>query len=294
VVLVHDATVVIVHLDDVRVLRAVRSVLGGTTLPAQILIADGGSRPDVLDVIARESAADARIQLRSLPGLVAQTRAKALGLVRTSFVAFLDSDEIASPGWLRSILGPLESQEADFVGGPTRSVGATTSGPQRYLAHAEARLNALARQDLRYLAGGNIAWRTASLRAIGGFDAAMGRAGEDYDANLRASQHGLRGRFIEDAWVDHDQSHLSTYRMILRRKHAYFVGAALAYLKNGELRGRGAASARGFRPRHWVDLADLVLKPIALLQAYARLRRGPRSRSPRAGSRPDPVQRGAH
>ena len=276
-----DATVVIVHLNDVRVVDAARSVLAGTTLPQRILIADGGSRPGILAQVAR-SLDDPRVQVRSLPGPVAKTRADALDAVDTRLVCFLDADETASTRWLAALTRPLLEGAVDFTGGPTRPAMPPRNGPQRYVQAAESRLNDLARADVCYLAGGNTAWRASSLRRIGGFDPRMGRAGEDYDANLRAAASGLRGRWVEEAWVHHDQSRLDTYGKILRRKYTYFVGGALAYLKNGSLRRRGAASARRWRPHHWIDAADLVLKPLALARARHEYRRRFRSMRPEA------------
>lgn len=263
----------VTHLNDARVLRAVESVLAQAPPARQILIADGGSRPQLRDAIRKRFGQDASVRFLDAPGSVAETRNRALAEVKTDVVAFFDADELAPPDWLARLAEPIGRGEADFTGGPTRPWAQPRTGAEAYVNRAEASLyRDQVPADIALLPMGNSAWRVELLRTLGGFDARLSLGGEDYDVNLRALRSGARGRLVEEAFVFHDQSHLDSFRKVLRRKSRYYYGAALAYLKNDVAQERTRAALRRFRVRHPIDLLDLALKPWALVRArrYAR------------------------
>ncbi|HLE47388.1 MAG TPA: glycosyltransferase family 2 protein, partial [Candidatus Thermoplasmatota archaeon] len=168
---------------------------------------------------------------------------------------------------------PIRAGAADFTGGPTRPRAVAQSRAEHYVNKQEDALYRNVPNDLALLPMGNSAWRTDLLRRIGGFDPRLGGGGEDYDVNLRALRSGARGAFVPAAVVEHDQSHLDSFRKVLRRKSKYYMGAAVAYLKNDQLGGRSRSAAGRFAVRHPIDLLDVVLKPLALWRAYRYARR---------------------
>jgi hypothetical protein len=270
---------VIVQRNDPRTAAAITSALAQPGL-CHVIVADGGSDAALWDRLRQSFAHNVRVRFAVLPGTVAATRARVLAQVDAPSLAFLDADQQAPGSWLPILTAPIDAGGADQTCGPTRPTNPPRRGPQRYVASSERDLYEAAATDPRLFPAGNSAWRTAALRSLGGFDPRMGRSGEDFDLNLRARRVGTSSVFVPGAWVWHDQSHLDTYRRVLARKFLHFRGAAYAYLKNGSLRERGEASARRFRVSHWLDLADFVLKPLALAQAHGRWRTEERRRWP--------------
>lgn len=254
----------------------------------EVLVADGGSESAVLSGLESRFGREHRLRILRLPGSVAQTRNQALAHVRGEVVAFLDSDEVAPPGWLEALTAPIRSGAADFVGGPTRPLREPArSRAEAYVNGADAALYRDAvPNDLVLLPMGNSAWRTELLRRLGGFDPRLSWGGEDYDVNLRALAAGARGAFVPQAWVHHDQSHLDSFRKVLRRKSRYYFGAATAYVKNAAMPQRARSAALRFRVRHPIDLFDLVLKPWAVVRARRYYRRTFRAADPRRSPRP--------
>jgi GT2 family glycosyltransferase len=263
-------TAFVTHRDDPRVARTLESLLAQSRPPDDILVADGDSGPPALERLMELARRHPVIRVERHPGRVADTRAGGLLSVHGDAVAFLDADEVAPPHWLATLVAPLESGEADFAGGPTRPLGPPRSRTEAHLNAFDAWFYAaVVPRDIAALPMGNSVWSAAVFRKIGSFDRRLSMGGEDYDLNLRALAAGFRGRFVPEAWVYHDQSHVDRWSMWMRRKHRYNVGAALAYLKNGVLGRRAARSARvtlGFpHPYEW---PNLISKPLALVQAW--------------------------
>jgi len=266
-------TVLVTQFNDPRVERTLRSLAQQTRAPDDVLIADGGSRPELLEVMRRWGGANVRVE--SHPGSVAATRASALRSLygKTDAVVFLDTDQVAPPGWLAALVAPIEEGRADVTGGPTRPLDPPTTEGERYLNDFEAWFypNVVA-HDMTKLPMGNSAWRVELLERIGGFDERLRWGGEDYDVNLRAAKAGARAAYVPEAWVHHDQSGRNDLRSILRRKYRYNVGAALAYMKNGVLGERMRASTSA-RFRHPWERWNLVVQPLALARAMTLRRR---------------------
>lgn len=266
-----NVTVLVTQFNDLRVLRALDSLAAQTIRPDAVLVADGGSRPEVLDAMATWVREHPLIEVRveAHPGSVASTRASALRCLagETDIIAFLDTDEVAPPHWLEALLLPLEIGVADHTGGPTRPLAQPTTKGEKYLNDFEAWFypNVVA-HDITKLPMGNSAWRVHLLTRIGGFDARLQWGGEDYDVNIRAAKAGARGMYVPEAWVYHDQSGRNDLRSILRRKYRYNVGAALAYMKNGVLRDKMRASTAARFSHPW-ERWNLVIQPLALARA---------------------------
>lgn len=266
-------TVLVTQFNDMRILRTLDSLVTQARRPDAVLVADGGSRPEVLVAMRGWAAAHPELPVRieTHLGSVAQTRASALrSLVgRTIVVAFLDTDEVAPPGWLGALVAPIEAQQADFTGGPTRPLAPPATRGEAYLNDFEAWFypNVVA-HDLTKLPMGNSAWSVELLHRVGGFDERLRWGGEDYDINIRVAKAGGRGRYVPDAWVHHDQSGRNDLRSILRRKYRYNVGAALAYLKNGVLLRKMRPAARtSVAFRHPWERWNLLVQPLALARA---------------------------
>lgn len=262
--------VVVTLLDDLRVVDTLRSLADQTRRPDAVLVADGGSRDGSREAAEAFAAKHPWARVASLPGTVAGTRNQAIARATEDVVVFLDADQRAPPAWLETLVAPIEHDEADFTGGPTRPPGPARSAVEDYLNRFEAWFYPeVVARDVSYLPMGNSAWRRAVFARAGNFDARLPWGGEDYDVNLRALAAGFRGLYVPGAWVVHDQSRLDGVRRLLRRKYRYAVGATVAYLKNGTLVQRLApAAASPARFRHRYQALDWLVKPPALVHGW--------------------------
>jgi cellulose synthase/poly-beta-1,6-N-acetylglucosamine synthase-like glycosyltransferase len=268
-------TVLVTLYEDPRFVRAAGSLLEGKRVPDEILVADGGSSDGSWEQAQDLEADHDPVRAIRCPGSVAETRNQALPEAQGDVVAFLDADEVAPTRWLNRIVAPIESGEADFTGGPTRPWAPPESRAEDWVNRFDRWFyDHVVPQNIAALPMGNSAWRAALLEEVGGFDPRIRWGGEDYDLNLRALAAGARGRFLREAWVYHDQSHLDSVPALVRRKFDYSKGATVAYLKNDVLGDRATSSVLAeLNFRHPLVLLFLLVKPLAFLAGYRAWRR---------------------
>jgi GT2 family glycosyltransferase len=178
------------------------------------------------------------------PGL-ACARNAGLRAARGEFVAFTDDDVIVDPAWLPAIRATFTAHpEVDCVTGlilPLELETPTQLLVERFAGYAKGflpRVYALAEPPpdqplFPYTAGyfgsgANMAFRTAALRRLGGFDPVLGtgthaRGCEDLDICIRVLNAGKRLAYEPRAVVWH--RHPATHAHLRRR--AFDYGAAL-------------------------------------------------------------------
>ena len=88
-------SVVITLLDDFRVKRTLDSLISQNKLPDEIVVADGGSKKELLEMLHEYEKKDRRVKVYILLGSVAETRNKVLPLLNGDLVIFLDALEQA-------------------------------------------------------------------------------------------------------------------------------------------------------------------------------------------------------
>ncbi|MEM3206205.1 MAG: glycosyltransferase [Thermoplasmatales archaeon] len=259
-----SVTVLITSYNDYRISKTLDSLTKQTRKPEKILVADGGSSWDIRSVCNKYGAV-----LEVLPGNVVQTRNKALKLIETDIVAFIDTDEIAPEAWLEKLVEPIESGQADFTGGVAKHLE-PKSKPEIYMNKIEDYVyNVLVPSSMAYLPMGNSAWRTDVLRSIGGFDERIFGGGEDYDVNIRAIKSGYRGILVPDAFLYHDHSDINSYSKLLRKRYSYLRATAKTYIKNGSISYGIKSSTSGHIDDPFYPI-ETMLKPIALIDALLR------------------------
>lgn len=255
--------------DDPRLLDALASLSSQERRPDRVLVAASTDSPAALLETARRFPG-LPVEVRQFSGGVVDARAASLAGVGESLTAFLDSDERAPPDWLRRLVAPIESGDADFTGGPTRPLRTPQGSLERYSVLLEASIYAeLVPRRVTYLPLQNTAWRTEALRRIG-FDPRIPFA-EDHDLETRAARDGLVGAFLPDAWVYHDGSSETSFPRWVRKRYRYLLAMAMSLMKNGELAGRLAERRRPVD--HPLRYLEAALKPVALLHAWVRWHR---------------------
>lgn len=219
----------------------VRSVLAGDLQPVDVLVVDESAVPDAEVSELADAYPNVRRLRPAVPGL---SRARNLGAseARGEFVAFVDDDELASPGWLRALVAALGSNDDGTVvtgrvlpGDPEVSDALV---PSTVLDTEAARFRGRLGRDV--LAGGNMAIRRALFLGLGGFDPRLGPgsrwpAAEDNDLGLRILDAGHAIAYVPEAVVYHRAWRAGgSYPRI---RWAYGLGKGGFYAKHLRLHG---------------------------------------------------------
>lgn len=192
------------------------------TLPptAQVLLCDDASpQPEIAPMLqgfARQATFDVRIERRT-------TNLGFIGNVNLAFAAtagrdvvLLNSDTVATPGWLHALAGCAAadariatatpwSNNAEICSFPDFCRAGPVPDDADAIARAAADEDAPAYPDLPTGVGFCMYVRRAALDRVGDFDAAtFGRGyGEENDFCLRAAAHGWRNVLCDTAYVVH-------------------------------------------------------------------------------------------
>lgn len=290
--------------------------------PAEIVVVD--NRPETSGVLAllagrgylaapeRPGDPAVRYVAEPAPGL-ARARNAGLAAVRSEFVAFTDDDVRLDRAWLARLAAAF-ADGVDCVTGLVMPIALHTEAQllmERFGGFAKGLTPRLF--DLgehrgdgalypfavgAYGTGANAAFRTSALRALGGFDPALGtgrvtRGGEDLDVFLRTVLSGRAIAYEPAAVVWHD--HESEPEAFRQRVYGYGVGLGAVLAKHllgpGDVRRellrripagvrhlcapgspKNAAKGAGYPGRFtWLERAGIVAGPFAYLAArYAR------------------------
>ncbi|GGW33936.1 glycosyltransferase [Streptomyces caelestis] len=250
--------------------RALDSLLAQDHPRFEIVVVDNAPvTSETRDLVERKYAERVRYLREPVPGL-AVAHNTGLAAVRGEVVAFTDDDVVADPRWLTELT-------ASFAADPGLGCSTGLILPARLTTPAQVLLErhggfakgftprtydpACPPVDEplfpftagRFGSGANMAFRTAALRSVGGFDPATGagtaaRGGDDLYGFVRVLAEGHRLRYTPYALVWHH--HRETWRDLETQAYGYGAGLT-AYLT-----------------------AVLVNRPGLLPAFLARLRRG--------------------
>jgi glycosyltransferase involved in cell wall biosynthesis len=186
--------------------QLLRAILAEDGPPIEILVAHNGPRAEATRVAAAEAAAgDHRVRVLAAPRAgTSRARNRGLSEARADIVAFLDDDVVVRPGWLIAIAnafaaapgvacvtGLIEPAElATPEQGWLEEYGGYGKGSNRRVFDLAAHRPPdplFPYTAGAFGSGANMAFRASALRAIGGFDPALGggtpaRGGEDLAA----------------------------------------------------------------------------------------------------------------
>ena len=218
--------------------RAVRSVLIQTRPPDSLVVVDNDP-----DATARETAErlgkEAPFPLiyvhEPRPG-VATARTAGLRATDAALIAFLDDDEIASPGWLDALLRAQASLGAEVVFGPIQGRAPQAEAWLRpYLERFFSRLGPPedCLIDEPHGCGDALFVRASTLVGDAPFDVETDQAGGEDDALFQTlAARGVRWGWAANAWVDEAApAHRATLAYALRRAFAYGQGPSQSAAK---------------------------------------------------------------
>lgn len=200
------AVVVPTHNRRQLVLQTISSVRDQTRPPDRIIVVADGCEDGTVDALRALGG----VQVIETPGLgAAAARNAGWQAGPAEFVAFVDDDCSAAPGWLEQLLAGFESDQVGLVQG--RTVPAGPVGSFDRTIHVE--------RETGLYESCNIAYRRRALEDVGGFrsgfGADLGRRGgdpaggggsgfgEDTDLAWRVRRAGWEARFRPAAEVRH-------------------------------------------------------------------------------------------
>jgi len=260
-----------------RLVDAVRLLVAAPSVPAEVLVADNGLPPRMVDALASAGASIVAMGTnRGFGAAVNRAAAAASGDV----LVVLNDDETPGDDFAARIAAPL-ANGSDMVAGVLLSdrdpsvietagieIDAAVS-PYDYL-HGEptSRLDEPLRPPFAPC-GGAAAYRMAAFREVGGFDEGFFAYGEDLDLAIRLRHAGAACALAPDARALHASSSTLGYGSLAK---AILVGYSRGYLlrKYGVLR-RPRTAARALA----VEAAAsgvLLARHRSLAPAGARIR----------------------
>jgi glycosyltransferase involved in cell wall biosynthesis len=240
---------------------------GADTLPAclealrhvdypdfEVIVVDDGSTDDTPAIAA--ALGFQLIRQRSNGGLAAARNA-GLAQATGEIVAYLDADASPDSHWLQYLAADFSDSAHAGIGGPNiapsgdgfaaRAVANAPGGPIHVL---------LSDREAEHIPGCNMAFRKASLEAIGGFDPRFRVAGDDVDVCWSIQERGWTLGFSPGAVVWHHAR--GSVRAYLRQQYEYGKAEALLerkwpekYNASGHVSWSGHVYANGQARKWW-------------------------------------------
>lgn len=252
--------------------------LGAQDLPdgllLSVVVADNDTTPSAADLIAR-ARGTFPYPLRYLHAParnISIARNAGLALADADWVAFLDDDETAPPGWIAALLARAHRTGADAVFGP--AIAIYPPGAPRWMVALDLHSNRPERRHGRVLTGHTcnalLRWRGTPWQGLR-FDPARGRSGgEDTAFFFAAARIGARFEAAPDAPVHEDvaPSRLRFGWLVLRR---YRMGQSHVSSARG-LAGRLGLAAGAAAKAAVCGAAALLTLPVAERRNFWALR----------------------
>lgn len=166
----------------------------------EVVVIDGGSIDRSVE-IARSAGA----RVVSSPRGVSVQRNRGAAATTAPVLAFVDSDCVVPPDWLRRGLHLIEKEGGDLAGGPTIAPEGAGWIARAWDAHMRARERVLLGKggDLfRLVTTSNLFIRRSVFDEVGGFDESLG-SGEDFFLCSQVAELGRTVQFDKEMVVRH-------------------------------------------------------------------------------------------
>lgn len=197
----------------------------GSTLRVEIVVVDDGSTDGSGERLARRFSGRPDVMCRRTRGVgVAAARNLGAEIARGETLVFLDGHCWCPPGWLETLVAPLEKAGVGLAGPAFTDLvrDGAGIGCGVYWPHPDLKMQWLQRRAggayaVPLMPGGCDAIRRERFAALGGYDVGMGRwgsEGEELSLRVWASGHEVHG--VPDCLIRH----------LFREHHPYSVDAA--------------------------------------------------------------------
>lgn len=166
------------------VTEAIASVAAQVPPPARILVVDNAEAPEAAERVAQARAATAVpvIYIHAPARNISIARNAGLETATAEWLAFLDDDETAQPGWLAALLAAGEAGGCDAVLGPVDAVYPPDAPAWIRQLDAHSTRPVRVAGEIRKGYAGNVLLRRAAVARMGlRFDPALGRSGGEDD-----------------------------------------------------------------------------------------------------------------
>ena len=176
-----------------------QSILSQSKKPNEIVIVDGGSKDNTVEIIKHFQKKNKSIRLLLEKCLRARGRNLAVEISNNDIIAMTDAGCTAQKDWLEKITAPLVHPEVDIVAGVYKMTG--DSPMQKALGvFLGFPLSKFSKNFLPTTR--SIAFRKDAWEAVGGFPEGKANSAEDTEFNYKAAKLGLNYSRVKDAVVE--------------------------------------------------------------------------------------------
>ncbi len=199
------SVVIPVHNAGGALVDVVRAVLAQVApgIQLEVILVDDRSADAAVDVVRRQFPEAPLVAIAADGHGAAAALNRGLACARHPLIAQVDQDVVLGAGWLEQLLPALADAEVaaaqgQYITDPHASLLARVMGRD-----LEARYAALESDGATgHVCTGNVVYRAAALRKVGGFDESLGY-GYDNDLSYRLRASGFRLRYVPAAQSTH-------------------------------------------------------------------------------------------
>jgi glycosyltransferase involved in cell wall biosynthesis len=174
------------------------SLLTQTKKPDEIVVVDGGSKDNTLEILRHFQKKDARIKVLSQLCTRSEGRNLSVEFAKNDIIAMTDAGCVAQKDWLKNITEPFEQNDVGIVAGFY-----VMSTKTDFEKAASVFLGVTPRKfDIHFLPSTrSIAFRRTAWEKVGGFPEDLESTAEDTVFNYKAVKEGIKFSRVEKAIV---------------------------------------------------------------------------------------------